>query len=70
MQLEEKIWFWALLIIPIILVLFLVLQLWKRKTQNKFANQAILKRLSPNKSFFKSVLKIVVLSLAPIVKTM
>ncbi|WP_055436122.1 VWA domain-containing protein [Lacinutrix algicola] len=64
MQLEEKIWFWALLIIPIILVLFLVLQLWKRKTQNKFANQAILKRLSPNKSLFKSVLKIVVLCLA------
>ncbi|AUC82850.1 VWA domain-containing protein [Lacinutrix sp. Bg11-31] len=64
MQLEEKIWFWALLIIPIILVLFLVLQLWKRKTQNKFANQAILKRLSPNKSLFKSVLKIVILCLA------
>ena len=64
MQLEEKIWFWALLIIPIILVLFLVLQLWKHKTQNKFANQAILKRLSPNKSLFKSVLKIVVLCLA------
>jgi len=64
MQLEEKIWFWTLLIIPIILVLFLVLQIWKRKKQNKFANQAILKRLSPNKSVFKSVLKIVVLCLA------
>lgn len=64
MQLEEKIWFWALLIIPIVLVLFLVLQLWKRKTQNKFANQTILKRLSPNKSVFKSVLKILVLCLA------
>ena len=64
MQLEEKIWFWALLIIPIILVLFLVLQIWKRKTQNKFANQAILKRLSPNKSLFKSVLKIAILCLA------
>jgi len=45
-------------------VLFLVLQIWKRKKQNKFANQAILKRLSPNKSVFKSVLKIVVLCLA------
>jgi len=64
MQLEEKIWFWTLLIIPIILVLFLVLQIWKSKMQNKFANQAILKRLSPNKSVFKSVLKIVVLCLA------
>ncbi|MEJ6792481.1 MAG: VWA domain-containing protein [Lacinutrix sp.] len=64
MQLEEKIWFWALLVIPIILVLFLALQIWKRKTQNKFANQDILKRLTPNRSLFKSVLKIVVLCLA------
>jgi len=64
MQLEEKIWFWGLLVIPIILVLFLVLQIWKRKTQNKFANQAILKRLSPNISLFKSILKILVLCLA------
>jgi len=64
MQLEEKIWFWALLIIPVILVLFLALQLWKRRTQNKFANQELLKRLSPNKSLFKSVLKIVILCLA------
>ncbi|WP_299891469.1 VWA domain-containing protein [uncultured Lacinutrix sp.] len=63
-QLEEKIWFWALLVIPVILVLFLMLQLWKRSAQNKFANQAILKRLSPNKSVFKSVLKIIVLCLA------
>ncbi|WP_452224874.1 vWA domain-containing protein [Lacinutrix chionoecetis] len=64
MQLEEKIWFWALLIIPVVLVLFLALQFWKRRTQNKFANRAILKRLSPNKSLFKPVLKIVVLCLA------
>ena len=64
MQLEEKIWFWAFLLIPILLVMFLVLQIWKRKVQNKFANQDILKRLSPNRSLFKSVLKIAVLCLA------
>ena len=63
-QLEEKIWFWALLVIPVIIVLFLMLQFWKRHTQNKFANQAILKRLSPNKSLFKPILKILVLCLA------
>jgi len=63
-QLEEKIWFWTLLVIQVIIVLFLILQLWKRHTQNKFANQAILKRLSPNKSIFKSVLKIIILCLA------
>ena len=63
-QLEEQIWFWLLLIIPIILVLFLVLQIWKRKAQNKFADKHLLNRLSPNRSLFKSLLKIVLLSLA------
>ncbi|MFV0565933.1 MAG: vWA domain-containing protein [Flavobacteriaceae bacterium] len=63
-QLEEKIWFWVLGIIPIMVVLFLVLQLWKRSTQKKFADKALLKRLSPNTSWFKSALKLVVLSLA------
>ncbi|MGA1225762.1 MAG: VWA domain-containing protein [Tamlana sp.] len=63
-QLEEKIWFWALVIIPVIIILFLVLQFWKYKTQNKFADKELLKKLSPNKSTFKAILKIIVLSLA------
>lgn len=63
-QLEEKIWFWLLGIIPVIWLLFLVLQFWKYKAQNKFADKKLLKRLSPNASLFKSVLKIIVLSLA------
>lgn len=62
--LEEKIWFWGLLIIPIIIVLFLAQQLWRFNAQKKFANKLLLKRLSPNKSLFKPVLKIVVLCLA------
>ena len=63
-QLEEKIWFWTLLIIPVIVVFFLLLLLWKKQTQKKFADKALLKRLSPNQSVFKSALKIIVLSLA------
>ncbi|HIC32066.1 MAG TPA: VWA domain-containing protein [Flavobacteriaceae bacterium] len=63
-QLEEKIWFWTLLIIPVIVVFFLLLLLWKKQTQKKFADKVLLKRLSPNQSVFKSVLKIIVLSLA------
>ncbi|KAB1068090.1 VWA domain-containing protein [Tamlana haliotis] len=63
-QLEEKIWFWALGIIPVIILLFLVLQFWRYKAQNKFADKKALKRLSPNRSVFKGVLKVVVLSLA------
>ncbi|KAA5827575.1 VWA domain-containing protein [Algibacter amylolyticus] len=63
-QLEEKIWFWTLGVIPVIILLFLVLQFWRYRTQKKFADAALLKRLSPNRSVFKSVLKIIVLSLA------
>ncbi|WP_223551744.1 VWA domain-containing protein [Aestuariivivens sp. NBU2969] len=63
MQLEEKIWFWILGVIPIIVLCFLVLQLWKHNTQKKFADKTLLKRLSPNKSLFKSVLKIAVICL-------
>ena len=63
-QLEEKIWFWALGIIPVIVLLFLVLQFWRYRAQKKFADASMLKRLSPNRSIFKSVLKVIVLCLA------
>ena len=63
-QLEEKVWFWLLLVIPVIVLLFTVLQFWKYKTQKRFAARKLLKRLSPNQSLFKSVLKIIMLCLA------
>ncbi len=63
-QLEEKIWFWVLLVIPVIILLFLIVQLWKRNAQRKFADNKLLQKLSPNQSLFKSILKIIVLSLA------
>ena len=63
-QLEEKIWFWFLLVIPAIGLLFLILQLWKRQAQKKFASKKLLNKLSPNRSVFKSILKLITLSLA------
>ncbi|WP_139001119.1 VWA domain-containing protein [Hyunsoonleella aestuarii] len=63
-QLDEKIWFWVLGIIPVIILFFLILQVWKYKAQKNFADKSLLKKLSPNKSLFKSVLKIAVLCLA------
>jgi Ca-activated chloride channel family protein len=60
-RLDEKIWFWTLLVIPVIIVLFIGLQVWRRAAQKKFADRNLLKRLSPNQSLFKSVLKVVVL---------
>jgi len=63
-QLDEKIWFWVLGIIPVIVLIFLMLQFWKYRAQNKFADKQSLNRLSPNKSLFKSALKVMVLCLA------
>ncbi|WP_460220202.1 vWA domain-containing protein [Psychroserpens sp. MEBiC05023] len=63
-QLEEKIWFWVLLVIPVLVLLFIILQIWKHRTQKRFASHKLLKRLSPNQSIFKSILKIILLCLA------
>lgn len=53
-----------LLIIPAILLVFFIVQLWKHNTQKRFADHHLLKRLSPNQSLFKSILKILVLCAA------
>jgi len=60
-RLDEKIWFWTLLVIPVIILLFLLLQVWRRSVQKKFADYKLLQRLSPNQSLFKSILKVLVL---------
>ena len=61
-RLDEKIWFWTLLVIPFLGLLFLMAQLWRYKVQKRFADTHLLKRLAPNQSLFKSVLKLLVLS--------
>ena len=63
-QLEEKIWFWAFAIIPVMLMVFLWTFLWKKRIQKSFGSHVVLKRLSPDLSFFKSSLKFIVLCLA------
>lgn len=61
---DEKIYFYALGIIPLMLLLFLGVQLWKKSTQKKFANSVLLQQLAPQKSVFKPVLKMAVLLIA------
>ncbi len=58
-QLEEKIYFYLLCIIPILVVLFVLLQFWKRRAQKTFADLTLLKQLTPNKSKFKSTFKLI-----------
>lgn len=62
-QLDEKIYFYLLFIIPVMIVLFLMLQFWKKRTQKKFADLSLLKRLTPDKSDFKSYLKLLLFTL-------
>ncbi|NQY06118.1 MAG: VWA domain-containing protein [Flavobacteriaceae bacterium] len=63
-ELEEKSYFMVLLIIPAVVVLFILVQFWKKRTQKRFADVELMKRLSPNTSVFKGVLKLVLWSLA------
>ncbi len=63
-QLDKPIYFYLLFAIAGLIVLFLLVLLWKKHTQKKFANAKALKSLSPDKSKFKPWLKVIVLSLA------
>ncbi len=63
-QLENPIYFYLLFSLIGIALLFLWVFIWKKKVQKKFADSKTLKRLSPNRSFFKFWLKMLLLSLA------
>ena len=57
-QFDEKIYFYLLAIIPVMVLAFFFLQIWKKKTQKRFADSSLLKRLAPNRSSFKSTVKL------------
>lgn len=63
-QLDEKIYFYLLIIIPVIVILYLLVLIWKKRTQRKFADTALLKKLTPNYSTNKSALKLILLILS------
>ena len=63
-QLEKPIFFYLLFAIVGLMVLFLLVFIWKKHTQNKFAPSKALRLLSPDRSFFKSWIKVIILSLA------
>jgi len=58
MRLDEKIYFYLLFIIPVVVTLFILLQFWKKRKQKKFADASLFKRLTPSRSDFKSTLKL------------
>jgi Ca-activated chloride channel family protein len=63
-QLDEKIYLYLLGVIPVLLVLFLLHQLWKRRVQRKFADPRLLKDLAPDRSMFKPQIKLILLLMA------
>ncbi len=63
-QLEQPIYFYVLFAIPVIVVLFLLILVWKKTVQKRFVDKELLKKLSPNRSLFKSILKVLVLCVA------
>jgi len=57
-QLDEKIYFYLLAVVPVVIVLFVLLQIWKKRAQKTFADQSLLRRLTPDRSDYKSTLKL------------
>ena len=64
MELDEKKYLYLLFILPIIVLLFLFNLYWKRKKQREFGDLDLVKKLSPESSFFKPILKLTVVLLA------
>lgn len=57
--LEEKIYFWLLCIIPVLVLLFVYLSYWRYRAQRKYADKNMLSHLIPDRSWFKPILKLV-----------
>ncbi len=62
-QLEEKTYFTYFIAIAILFTAYLLVFLWKKKKQKQFADLNLLDKLSPERSNFKSVLKIIMVAL-------
>ena len=62
-QIDQPIYFYFLSLLPIIWLGYLLVYRWKIKMQSIFADKILMDRLSPNRSFFKPFLKLLILSL-------
>ncbi len=60
-RLEEPTYFILFGILPILVVIYLLVFWWKKRTQKKFASVGLLNKIAPNTSTFKPFLKLVFL---------
>jgi Ca-activated chloride channel family protein len=58
-RIEEPIYFYLFGVVPVIILVFLLVFWWKKRTQKKFSNSPLLKKLAPDASVFKSTLKLI-----------
>jgi Ca-activated chloride channel homolog len=63
-ELDESKYLYFLFILPILAIVFLWVEIWKRKKQKEFGDLDLVKKLSPEKSNFKPALKFGILLLA------
>jgi len=63
-QIEEPKYFYLFTAVAVLLLFYLLTWLWKLKKQKEFADHALLNELSPQKSVFKPVLKMIFVLLA------
>ncbi len=59
-RIEEPGYFYFLTVIPVMIVIFLFVLWWKKRTQRKFSDLNLLKKTAPNTSTFKPTLKLVI----------
>ena len=64
MELDEIKYLYLLFILPVVVLFFLYNLYWKRKKQREFGHLDLIKRLSPESSSFKPVLKLILMLLA------
>jgi Ca-activated chloride channel family protein len=64
MILDEKIYLYWLIIIPVLLMIFGYNQFWKKRKKKEFGDLQLLQKLTPEASVFKPWLKIIVFLLA------
>ncbi len=62
-QLEEKTYFTYFIAIAVLFVAYFFVLLWKKRKQKQFADTNLLDKLSPERSTFKSVLKMLFIAL-------
>lgn len=61
-HIDEKIYLWLILSVGVLFLLFSISRIRKRRQQKQFSDENLLKRLAPDRSRFKPLLKLGILS--------